>query len=56
MPRDRIGFFLEGIEQNLLGSSLALNINNRTRAAQQFGISGSGLNKEFETDRMMIGA
>ena len=48
MPGDRMEVYLERIEQELLRSALAINNNNRTRAAQQLGISRSGLIKKLK--------
>ncbi len=39
MPGNRMGLCFEGIEQDLLRNALAINNNNRTKAAQQLGIS-----------------
>lgn len=39
---------LERIEQDLLRNALAINNNNQTRAAQQLGISRSGLIKKLK--------
>ncbi|MBK7802806.1 MAG: sigma-54-dependent Fis family transcriptional regulator [Chloracidobacterium sp.] len=48
MPGDRMELYLERIEQDLLRSALAINNNNQTRAAQQLGISRSGLIKKLK--------
>lgn len=48
MPGDRMELYLERIEQDLLRSALAINNNNRTRAARQLGISRSGLIKKLK--------
>ena len=47
-PGDRMEVYLERIEQDLLRSALAINKNNQTRAAQQLGISRSGLTKKVK--------
>ena len=47
-PGDRMEVYLERIEQDLLRSTLAINKNNQTRAAQQLGISRSGLTKKVK--------
>ena len=56
MPGDRMGLYFEGIEQDLLRNALAINNNNRTRAAQQLGISRSGLIKKLKRIANLIGA
>ncbi len=48
MPGDRMELHLERIERDLLRSALAINNNNQTRAAQQLGISRSGLIKKLK--------
>jgi two-component system, NtrC family, response regulator len=48
MPGDRMELYLERIEQDLLRSALAINNNNQIRAAQQLGISRSGLIKKLK--------
>ena len=47
-PGDRMEVYLERIEQDLLRSALAIKRNNQTRAAQQLGISRSGLIKKLK--------
>ncbi|HRK49431.1 MAG TPA: helix-turn-helix domain-containing protein [Pyrinomonadaceae bacterium] len=51
-----MGLYFEGIEQDLLRNALAINNNNRTRAAQQLGISRSGLIKKLNRIANRIGA
>jgi len=48
MPGDRMELYLERIEQDILKSALAINNNNQTRAAQQLGLSRSGLIKKLK--------
>ncbi|MGB7070576.1 MAG: sigma 54-interacting transcriptional regulator [Pyrinomonadaceae bacterium] len=48
MPGDRMDVYLERIEHDLLRSALVINKNNQTRAAQQLGISRSGLIKKLK--------
>ena len=47
-PGDRMEVYLERIEQDLLGRALAINKNNQPGAAQQLGISQSGLIKKLK--------
>ena len=48
--------YFEGIEQDFLRNALAINNNNRTRAAPQLGIGHSGLMRTLKRIANRIGA
>jgi len=56
MPGDRMGLYVEGTEQDFLRNALAINNNNRTRAAPQLGIGHSGLMRTLKRIANRIGA
>ncbi len=56
MPGDRMGLDFEGIEQDFLRNALAINNNNRTRAAPQLVIGHSGLMRTLKRIANRIGA